>query len=201
MKSTDHTHAGQVFPYQREYLVQAALHLFIKRNAGAHNPKDYHRQQRNCNRKDKSRLHVYGKCHDHGPEYNKRRAQKQAQKQVNPGLHLINITGHAGNERRCPNLVNFGKRQALYMGKYRMAQLGCHADSCFCRKKLCRNRTGQPDNAKSNHHHAHADNIAFIPLCNTHINYCRHDKRNNQLKHRFQHLKQRCKNAFFFIIF
>ena len=77
------------------------------------------------------------------------------------------------------------------------------SDSCCCLrcKILCCNGTDKSDDSQRDQYKTHFHNIWLILICNSHINNCRHYQRNKQLKRCFQHLEQRSKYGFFFIIF
>ena len=98
IKGAHHAHAGQVLAGQAQHPVQPGLHGFIQRPGDDHHAEHHHAEQRDGDHKDHCRPGVDRKGHDHSAQHHKGAAQKQAQKQVKPALHLIDIAGHAGNE-------------------------------------------------------------------------------------------------------
>ena len=98
IKGAHHAHAGQVLAGQAQHPVQPGLHGLIQRPGDHHHAEHHHAEQRDGDDKDHCRPGVDRKGHDHGAQHHKGAAQEQAQKQVEPALHLIDIAGHAGNE-------------------------------------------------------------------------------------------------------
>ena len=87
------------------------------------------------------------------------------------------------------------------MGKQLMAHPGTESSRRFRCKILGRHRTQKANQAQRHHDQAHLQNITAVSACDSHIYNRRHHQRHNQFKGRLQHLEQRGKNAFFFIIF
>ncbi len=109
MKRTDNPHAGQIFSRFPKHLIESGLHLFIQRHRDHHNAKYDNGKQRNRHGKNKRRLCIDRKSHDHRTEYDKRRTQEQTQHHINTILHLIGIRGHARDHRRSSQRIHFGK--------------------------------------------------------------------------------------------
>ena len=87
------------------------------------------------------------------------------------------------------------------MGKQRMPHTGTESGGCLCRKILRRDRTYQPDQTKCDQNQTHLYNIRSVLIGNSHVNNRRHDKRDKELKRRFQHLKERSQDSFLLIVF
>ena len=98
IKGAHHAHAGQVLAGQTKHPVQPGLHGLIQRPGEHHYAEHHHAEQRDGDNKDHRRPGVDRKGHDHSAQHHKGAAQEQAQKQVEPALHLIDIAGHAGDK-------------------------------------------------------------------------------------------------------
>jgi len=98
IKGAHHAHAGQVLAGQAQHPVQPGLHGLIQRPGDHHHAEHHHAEQRDGDHKDHCRPGVDRKGHDHSAQHHKGAAQEQAQKQIQPALHLIDIAGHAGDE-------------------------------------------------------------------------------------------------------
>ena len=98
IKGAHHAHAGQVLAGQTKHPVQPGLHGFVQRPGDHHYAEHHHAEQRDGDYKDHCRPSVDRKGHDHSAQNHKGAAQEQAQKQVEPALHLIDIAGHAGDK-------------------------------------------------------------------------------------------------------
>ena len=98
IKGADHAHTGQVLAGQAQHPIQPGLHGLVQRSGDDHHAEHHNAEQRDGDYKDHCRPGVDRKGHDHGAQHHKGAAQEQAQKQVEPALHLIDIAGHAGNE-------------------------------------------------------------------------------------------------------
>ena len=77
-----------------------------------------------------------------------------------------------------------------------MAQAGGEADGGFCGEILRRNRAGKAHKAQRSHHQHHPDNVRPVPAEDAAVDNGGDDQRDEQLKGRFKHLKQRRKHAF-----
>ena len=92
------THTGEVLPGHGKQLIQSGLDLFIKRCGELHDPEDHQPQQRNGDDEDKGCLNIDREGHDHSAKNNKGRTQQQPECQIQSGLHLVDITGYAGQK-------------------------------------------------------------------------------------------------------
>ena len=200
IKGPQHTHPRQILPRNSQNPVKPSLHLLIKRHRNHHNTENHHRKHRNCHHKNQSRLHINRKSHNHSPEHNKRRTQKQTQHHIHPILHLIRITRHPRNQRRSPDSIHLRKRQPLNMSKQSMLHLSRKPNRCLRSKILSRNRTHQPDHPQHYHNQAHLPDIPPVPITDTRINNSRHNQRHQQLKRSLQQLKKRRQNRLLLII-
>ena len=106
IKGAHHAHAGQVLAGQTKHPVQPGLHGLIQRPGEHHYAEHHHAEQRDGDNKDHRRPGVDRKGHDHSAQHHKGAAQEQAQKQVEPALHLIDIAGHAGDEGACAQRIH-----------------------------------------------------------------------------------------------
>ena len=86
------------------------------------------------------------------------------------------------------------------MLKQRVPDPGAEAGRRLCRKILCRNGADKTDDAEGDEHEAHFYDIGSVLTGDPYVNDCRHDKWDQKLKRRFQHLKKRRQYGFFFII-
>ena len=199
-KGPDDPHAGQVLPGVPQHPVQAGLHLFVPGHGPQHDAEHHHRQQGDRHYKDQRRGHIDGKGHHHGPKHHKGGAQQQPQGQVQAVLHLVDVTGHAGDQGGGARRIHLCKAQLLNMGKQSVAQLGRHPHRGLCGKKLGRNRAHQPNDAQGGHHQAHAPNVPPVPVGDAHVDDGRHHQGDHQLKRGLQQLEQRPQNAFLFVV-
>ena len=116
-KGADHSDAGEIFPCDAKHLVQPSLNLFEHGDTDEHDTKNDHGKYGNYHHENERRLYIHGKGHDHGPENNKGRAQKQAQHQINAGLYLVDVAGHSCDQRGGSFFIHLGEGKTLDMGK------------------------------------------------------------------------------------
>ena len=200
VEGADHPDAGQIFPCPAQHLIQPRLHLLIERNADQHDPEHHNGEQRDRHHKDKCRLHIDGKRHDHRPEHDKGRAQKQTQHQIHPGLHLVDIACHPRDHRRRSQLIHLRIGQGLDMGKQRMPQIRGKARCRLRREILRRHGTDQPDHGKQHQYASHLPDVPVIRPADPGIHDLRDHQRHKQLKGGLQQFKQRSQHRFLFII-
>ena len=117
VECTDYAHTGKIFSCNSQNFVQPGLNLPVKWSRQKHNAKYHNCQCRNGDHKYHRRFYINGKRHDHGSKDNKRGTQEKAEYKVYSILHLIDITGHPGDQCRVSQRVQFCKRQALNMLK------------------------------------------------------------------------------------
>ena len=127
IKGAHHAHAGQILAGQAQHPIQPGLHGLVQRSGDHHHAEHHHAEQRDGDHKDHRRPGVDRKGHDHGAQHHKGAAQEQAQKQVEPALHLIDIAGHAGDEGGRGEAVDVREGELLYLIKEALAQVGAEA--------------------------------------------------------------------------
>ena len=197
---TDHADAGQIFACGIGHAVKLCLHLAVERNRREHDRKYCGCQQGNGHSKDQCRLHIDRECHNHRAEHDKRRAQQQPDRQIDAGLHLGKIAGHARNERGGAEGIEILIGQPGDMHHEGAAELCGKAGRCFCGEILCKQRCAQSDCGEQNEQSAHAQQIAFVTGGNARVHDGCNDQRHKQFKDRLQHFEERPQDAFFFII-
>ena len=188
-KCTNHTDTGKIFTGQPKHLVKGSLHPPIQRHGPDHNAKYDHRKHRDRYNKDHCRFHIHRKCHNHRTKHNERRTQKQTQHQIHAGLHLVDITGHSGNQRRRTQIVHLCVRQTLNMCKQLPSEHSRESGSCFRCKILGGNGAGKTDHSQGDEHQTHTDHITSVMSADSHIDHCRHYQRHKQFKQCLQHLE------------
>ena len=94
-----HARAFQIFAGRQRHLVQPGLRVFVHRHRNEHNAEHDDGQHGNRHCKDYRAATVDKEGHDHCTEHDKRRAQEQAQAEIDAGLHLVDVAGHARNQR------------------------------------------------------------------------------------------------------
>ena len=198
-ESTDDAGTGEVLTGDAQHLVQLVLYFFVHGHSDVHNAKDHDGQNGNHHNKKQGCFYIDGKRHNHGTKHDKGRTQKQAQGHVDTGLYLVHIAGHAGNHGRGTQCIHLGKGKALHVFKQGRFHRGSKAGCRFCGKILGSQGTGQSDDAKQHQHSTHFPDIGNVPVTDTLVNDCCHDKRHKEFKGSFQHLKQRSKDSFFFV--
>ena len=194
VESTNDADACQVLSSDPQHPVQIRLYLLVQRHGPHHDAENHHGQQRNRHYKHQRAFHINGKSHDHGAEYDNRRAQEQAQHQVHAGLDLVHVTGHAGNHGGCSRFVNISKIQPLDMVKQRLPQTRGKSHRRLGRKKLCRDGRHQPHHCQRQQAQTHPPDMPCIRSpCTVHIDAsvdnAGHHQRHQQLEKGFQQLK------------
>ena len=91
--------AVQILPRRTEDRIQLLLDPAVKRDADQHNAEHHERKGRDHGKEPERRLRVDRERHQHRAEDDEGRAQKQAQGQIQTGLDLVHIGGHAGDQR------------------------------------------------------------------------------------------------------
>ena len=117
VKCPNHSRPRQILSRHQKDLIQMRLHLLIERHRHQHDGKYDHSKQRNRYYKHKSRFDIDHKRHDHRPEDDERGTKQQTKRQIQPGLHLIQVTRHPGDKGRCPNRIHLRKCKLLHMRK------------------------------------------------------------------------------------
>ena len=200
-KGTDHADTIEVFPGGSSHTVQIFLHRFVLRIGDLHHTKDDHKEHANCRHKDQRQLDVNGKHHDHRTKDDKGRAQKQTQEHIDTVLHLVDIAGHAGDQRRSTNGIQFCEAKGLDMGKQITTQSGRRADGRFGRKKLSGKAASKTQQRHKQHQGKVRPNHLGIAGRNTIVNDPCHQDRHGQIKARLQHFECRRQNALPLIFF
>ena len=195
IKGADHAHTGQVLAGQAQHTVQPGLGRFVQRVGDDHDPEHHHAQQRDGDHKDPGGPHIHGERHDHGTNHHERAAQEQAQEEVQTALHLIDVTGHAGDEGAGAHGIHLGKAKPLDVLKQSMAQGGGIAHRRLGREILGRQAAGKAHNGQQQQDAAPHKDIVEIMCCNAHVDDVCHDQRHKQVERGFQHLEQRCKHS------
>ena len=200
MKGTNHTHTGEILSGDAQYLIQIRLYLFIQRHGPHHDAKDYHCQQRNRHHKNHRTFDINGKCHNHGTKYDNGGSEEQSQYHINPGLYLIDVTGHPGDHGGGTGFVNIGKIQPLNMIKQSLTKLGRESHGCLRRKKLSRNGGNQTDHSQPQQTQSHLHDVSRILTSDPLVYDTCHNKRYHQFKKGLQQLKKGGQNRLFFVI-
>ena len=195
VKGPDHPHAGEILPHMEQHPVQLSLHFSVHRNRDAHDPKHHCEQHRNHACEDERRFHIDGKGHDHGSEHDKGRAQEEAQHQVHSRLHLVDIAGDPGDQRRGADCIQLLIGKTVQVGKKRPPHLRTAAHCSLGREILSRNRTDQAGQAKKNQDAAPSQHVGSVAVLDSHVDDIRHHKGDQKLQAGLQKLEQRPQDA------
>ena len=194
-EGAQHAGTAQVLAGQQQHAVQLGLGLFVQRHGDQHDAEHDHRQHRYGHREHQRAAHVDGEGHDHRAEHDEGRAQEQSQTEVHARLHLIDVAGHAGDERGGADAVEVGKAQLLDVGKHRVAQLRGQAHGGLRGEVLGGHAAGQADQAQQHQNRAHAQDVARVAAGDALIDDGGDDEGNDQLKAGLQQLEQRAEDA------
>ena len=200
-ESPDHARACKVLARPAKDLVQCRLHFLVERYARDHDAEHDNGEQRDRHHEDERGFHVHGKCHDHRSEHDERRAQQQAQREIDTVLQLVHIAGHARDQRAGADRVKFRVGQTLNVRKQRRAQLRGKPDSRLRAEILRRHCADEPHRRKEHEYQPHFDDLGGVIVRDAAVDDGRHDKRHHQLEGSLEHLEQRCQNAFFPVVF
>ena len=175
------------------------LHFFIKRNGNPRNSQNRNCKNGNTDGKNKCRLWIDGKCHNHGAKYDKRTPEQKTQHHIDTVLQTGYISGNSGNQCLSTYFIQFFKGKFLNVRKQLFAKGSCKADTCACRKKLCCNGKCQPRGCKQNQKYKVKYDMffCFYPYV---YNIC-NNQRYYQVKKRLNKFKCRCQNTIFRIRF
>ena len=196
VERADHADTGQILPRRPEHAVQKQLDLAVFRHRDRHDPVDHQGQQRDRDDKDQRAFDIDRKRHDHRAEDDDGRAQEQAQGHVDPGLHLVDVTRHAGDQRGGSRAVHPCKIQFHDVIKHSLTQRGRRSDRRLCRKILCRDTHGKAHAGQQKQDQSHLQDVGHILVRDADIDDPGHDERHKKLEDRFKQLKARCQNRF-----
>ena len=191
VKGADDANAGQVLAGQAQHPVQTGLGGLIQRVGQDHDAEDYDGQQRDGHHEDPCGPRIDREGHDHGTDHHERAAQEQAEEEVQAALHLIDVTGHAGDEGAGAQRIHLGEAELLDVLKQRMAQRGGVAHSGLGGEILGRQAAGQADDGEQQQDAAPRKDIMQVVRRNADVDDVCHDQRDKQVERGFQHLEQR----------
>ena len=134
--------------------------------------------------------------HYHCAENHEGRAQKQAERKVDGGLHLIDVTRQTRDEGRCSHAVGLRVRELLNMRKQIAAQVGAHTNGGTRCKILGDERTGQSHSGKGYKNAKTRANYTFVTRCNAIVNNGLDNQRYQKIKNRLKELEEGANNAF-----
>ena len=187
--------AGEVLARCARDRVQPGLNGFVHRRGDAHDAKDNHRQHGNRREENQRNLCINGEGGNHRARDDERRTQEQAQEHVQTILHLIDVAGHARNQRRNAQRVQFGEGERLDVRHQLMPQPGGCADG-GARREILRGEGAEQSDERHQHQQAAArPDVRRIAARNTDLDDVRHHHRHKQVERSFQHLEQGRENA------
>ena len=194
-----HARAHVVFTGQQSDFVQTVLGIMVDGHRGAHNQINDQRDHDSRRHEQQCQPRADGVRHDQRANYDKRAAQQQAQRQVDAVLHLVDITGHAGDKRRGANAVQFAVAQRINVAEQVFAQCRAKAKRRFGGEILGRQAARQADCRQQHQQAAALPDEHSVTVFDAGVNNTRHHQRHEQFKGSLQHFKQRCQNCLLFV--
>ena len=195
-EGADHAHAGEVFPRGGGDAVQPFADLLLQGHRAKDDAEDNQEQGQDDAAEDQRTTRVNGAGHDERAEDHEGRAQQQAQAEVDPRLHLVDVPGDPGDQGGGTETVQIRVGKGLDMGKEVMPERCGEADGRARGEILGGERGSQAEQR-------HQDKLEDTPpdhgqslLPQAFIHQTRDDQRHDQLKNRFQQLKGRPEDAF-----
>ena len=195
-KGTQHAHAVQVFPGVEGHVVQLFPAFAVHGHGDEHDAEYDHGQHGDDDGENHCAPGINQEGHNHCAEHDEGGAQEQAQAQVHAGLQLVDIAGHAGNQRGSAQTVQVCVAQALDVGEQRAAQPACQSHRRFGGKELGGYGANQPHQSQPHQDQTLADNGICIARGNALVDDARNHKGHDQFEAGFQQLEQRAQQAF-----
>ena len=156
-EGADHPHAGQVLPRRAGHAVKTFAHFFLQGHGSQNDAEDDDEQSQDHAAEDQGAAGVDRPGHDQRAENHEGGTQQQAQAEIDPRLHLVDIPRDPGDQRRGAEPVQIRIGERLDMGKKIMPQPGGKPDGRAGGKILGGDRGGQPEQS-----HQHQQQNALI---------------------------------------
>ena len=194
-----HTGAHIVFTGQQGDLIQTILGLVVDGHRGAHDEINNQRNNNRCCNKQQGQPRADGVRHDQRTDHDERAAQQQAQRQVDTVLHLVDVAGHAGDQRRGADAVQFAVAQRVDMAEQVLAQCSAKAQRRLGGEVLGRQAAGQADGRQQHQQTTALPDEHSIAIFDAGVDNARHHQWHEKFKGSFQHFKQGCQNSLLFV--
>ena len=199
-KGADDARAGKILAREQRKAIHARLYALVKAQRAGDDQIDDKADERRGDKKDERQFHADGQRHNDGAEYHERRAQQQAQDQIDPSLRLIDIRGQAGDESAGADAVQFRVRKRVDVLEQRRAHRSAEAHRRLRRKELRRDGADETEHAEHHHDQRRAPHRRRVAIGDGIVDDVGHQERHNQFKARLQQLEQRADDAFELII-
>ena len=163
-KCTNDRQTGEDFAGHKVHIVHQGLHLL---ELGHSHQQQNHQQQEQAShrsRHDPAQARIRSNDLGHAADAHNGRVQHHAQQQYTGHLHLHNVIGASGDERRGRQVLQLGVREAHHLGKHITAQVTtdgrAHAggNQPQCDARCRRSQSNQP------HFAAHGPQIVHLHL-------------------------------------
>ena len=199
-KGADDARAGKILAREQRKAIHARLYALVKAQRAGDDQIDDKADERRGDEEDERQFHADGQRHDDGAKHHERRAQQQAQDQIDPRLRLIDIRGQAGDESAGADAVQFRVRKRVDVLEQRRAHRRAEAHRRLGGEELGRDRADEAQHAEQHHDQRRAPHRRRVAIGDGIVDDVGHQKRHDQFKARLQQLEQRADDAFEFII-
>ena len=190
-KGANHAGARKALAADKRDAVELCLQLLVVRDAARHDKPKHQADGGRANQKDHAELKVDGKGRDHGAHGQEGPADEHAYAQRHSELHLVNVVGDAGNERRRAKAIKLGVAQLVDVLVERAANVGAHALRGQRRHLLADERKRDANHSHGAKYHAVVDNGVHIVRPNAFIDHLGNHQRRKQVKDHFNQLARR----------
>ena len=190
-KRSNHASARKALAANEGNAVELCLQLLVVRDASGHNQPKHDADGRCANQKDQAELKVDGKGCNHGTHRQEGPADEHAHAERHGELHLVDVVGDAGDERRRAKAVELGVAQVIDVLVEGAADIGTHTLRGERRHLLADQRKRNADHSHGDKHHTVVDDSVDVVRPNTLIDHLGNHERRQQVKNHFDQLARR----------
>ena len=157
-----HAHRAHVFLHGFVELIVLAEHRAERGHGLARDEEQPDDQHRHDDHKGQREPSAHNERHDDGEDHHQRGADRDADAHHVRHLHILNVGGHARDERGGRELVNVLERKALYLGEEVMAHVFGKAGRRLGAGKARRTAAHERDHRQQHEHKTHAHDAAEL---------------------------------------
>ena len=157
-----HAHRAHVFLHGFVELIVLAEHRAERGHGLARDEEQPDDQHRHDDHKGQRESSAHNERHDDGEDHHQRRADRDADAHHVRHLHILNVGGHARDERGGRELVDVLERKALHLGEEVMAHVFGKAGRRLGAGKARRAAAHERDHRQQHEHKTHAHDAAEL---------------------------------------
>ena len=186
-----HPCAGKVLPGNQRHAVGLFLDGLEEGHRAAHDDIQHQRHQGHNGQEHQRQVQVNAHGHDHRADDQEGRAHHKTDQHGHRRLQLVDVGGHAGDERGRAKAIQLPPGQGVDVMEQTSSQVCAHALGGSGGHGLAGQGRGQTHHAQQHQQRAPLPDVGRIAPGHAHVDHVRHHQGHNQLKNRFNQLENR----------